>query len=319
MQISALTDIVEGELLNFPSISFITQTHTDINKVNEGDAYFAKDSLDIQKAIKQGAFAIILDFDYEIIDREIAWIKIHSFSKAIKNILRYKLLEFETKFIYVNKIFFNLLNIFKTKELSNVILIQDNISENFELLNNLENNKLIFGTNLNLLNALSGEVMTLENKKFPINNLTSHSLFETSFSYKNKFFDKIKLPTLYINDLLHQLELFEYNLDLKKLTNFNLFRPVFVNRSKQMVSYGETNRFILANQDNDIANIEINYLNSYYSYGNIKEIDTDKLSNEEIYQKIKELEFNALYCKNISINKIIFILETNHKINTLTI
>ena len=319
MQISALTDIVEGSLLNSPSISFITQTHTNIKKVNEGDAFFAKTQDEIEQAIKKGAFAIIFDFHTEIIDTEIAWIKVESFHKAASNILRYKLLEHKNKFIKTNKIFFNLLNIFKTKELSNVILLKNDLTKDFEVLNDLESERLIFGTDLELLNAISGDVMILENKKFDIRNLTSHSLFETSFSHKDKFFDKIKLPTVYINDLLQQLELFNYTLDLKKLNNFNLFKPVFVNKSKQIVPYGQTNRFILASQDEDISNIEISYLTEHYGYGDIKILETAYLSEDKIYQTIKELDFNALYCKDSDIDKIISILEKNHKIDTLII
>lgn len=319
MQISALTDIVEGKLQNSPSISFITQIHTNIKKVNEGDAFFATNQKDVQIAIKQGVFAIIYNFEVDIIDNEIAWIKVDNFTKAITNVLRYKLMAFKTKFINTNKIFFNLLNIFKTKELSHVILLEDNLHQDFETLNSLENDKLIFGTNLEFLNAISGDVMILENKQYKVNNLTSHSLFETSFSYEDKFFDKIKLPTVYINDLLQQLELFNYNLDLKKLNHFNLFKPVFVNRSKQIVPYGQTNRFILASIDKDIANIESDYLNSHYSYGNIQILDTTALSDDEIYQAIKKLEFNALYCIGTSIDTIVSILEDNHKVDTLTI
>ena len=319
MQISALTDIVEGKLLNSPSISFITQSHTNIKKVNEGDAFFAQSQDDIEQAIKKGAFAIILDFKTEIIDNEIAWIKVDSFSKAVSNILRYKLLEHKNKFIKTNKIFFNLLNIFKNKELANVILLQNDLTKDFEVLNALESEKLIFGTNLRLLNAISGDVMILENEQFEILNLTSHSLFETSFSHKDKFFDKIKLPTVYINDLLQQLELFDYHLDLKKLNNFNLFKPVFLNKSKQIVPYGQTNRFLLASNDEDIAQIEINYLREHYSYGNIEVLDTHALSDDEIFQNIKQLDFNALYCKNSTIDKIITIIEQNHKIDTLII
>ncbi len=319
MQISALTDIVEGRLLNSPAISFITQTHTNIKKVNEGDAFFAQNNKDIANAINKGAFAIILDFESEIIDDEIAWIKIENFSKAITNVLRYKLLKHKNRFIKTNKIFFNLLDIFKTKELSNVILLRDNLIEDFESLNTLESDKLIFSTNLKLLNAISGDVMILENKKFDIQNLTSHSLFETSFSYKDKFFDKIRLPTVYINDLLQQLELFDYKLDLKKLHNITLFKPIFVNKSKQIVPYGQTNSFILASLDNEIAAIEIDYLLEYYKYGDIKILDTKTLTEDTIYQKIKELQFNALYCKNISIEKLYSILEKNHKIDTLII
>jgi len=319
MQISALTDIVEGKLLNSPSISFITQTHTNIKKVNEGDAFFAQNELEIEVAIKKGAFAIIIDFESEIVDNEIAWIKVENFSKAVSNVLRYKLLEHKNKFIKTNKIFFNLLSIFKTKELANVILLQNNLTKDFEVLNTLESEKLIFGTNLQLLNAISGDVMILENQEFNIQNLTSHSLFETSFSHKDKFFDKIKLPTVYINDLLQQLELFEYKLDLKKLNNFNLFKPVFVNKSKQIVPYGQTNRFILASKDEEISNIEIDYLKEHYGYGDIKILETRELTENEIYQAIKKLNFNALYCTNSSIDKIISILEKNHQIDTLII
>jgi len=319
MQISALTDIVEGRLLNSPSISFITQTHTNIKKINEGDAFFAQNQLDIEEAISKGAFAIITDFTPDILDNEIAWIQVEDFLKSVSNILRYKLLEHKNKFIKTNKIFFNLLNIFKNKELANVILLQNDLVKDFEILNSLESEKLIFGTDLELLNAISGDVMILENEQFNILNLTSHSLFETSFSHKDKFFDKIKLPTVYINDLLQQLELFNYQLDLKKLNNFNLFKPVFLNKSKQIVPYGQTNRFILANQDNDIARIEIDYLKEYYSYGDIQILDTLGLSDDEIFYKIKSIDCNALYCKNITIDSVISILERNHKIDTLII
>lgn len=319
MQISALTDIVEGKLLNFPSISFITQIHTNIKKVNEGDAFFAKNSKDIKNAIDKGAFAIILDFEHDIIDNEIAWIQVDNFTKAITNVLRYKLLEHKNQFIKTNKIFFQLLDIFKNKELANVILLQNNLCDDFEVLHNLQTNALVFGTEVEFLNAISGDVMILKNTTFEIKNLTSHSLFETSFSYQDKFFDKIKLPTVYINDLLQQLELFEYNLDLKKLNNFNLFKPVFVNKSREIVSYGQTNRFILANLDNDIAKVEINYLSNHYGYGNIQVLDTLNLSDDEIFLNIKKLNFNALYCKNVSINKIITILEKNIKLTPLII
>jgi len=319
MQISALTDIVEGKLLNSPSISFITQSHTNIKKVNEGDAFFAQNEIEIQNAIKKGAFAIIVDFEPNISDNEIAWILVDDFLKAVSNVLRYKLLEHKNKFIKTNKIFFNLLEIFKTKDLSNVILLHNDLINDFEILNNLESEKLIFGTDLSLLNAISGDVMILGDKQYSIKNLTSHSLFETSFSHKETFFDKIKLPTVYINDLLQQLELFEYKLDLKKLNNFNLFKPVFVNKSKQIVPYGQTNRFILASSDDDISNIEINYLEEHYAYGNIQVLETKYLTEDEIYENIKRLNFNALYCKHSNIDQIISILEKNHKIDTLTI
>ncbi|MEA2019291.1 MAG: hypothetical protein U9N59_12655 [Campylobacterota bacterium] len=319
MQITALTDIVEGKLLNTPAISFITQIHTNISKINEGDAFFTSKQSKIEVAIEKGAFSIIVDFEPNIVDDEIAWIKVDNLNKAISNILRYKLLNNNIKYIHTNKIFFKFLNIFKTKEMSHVVSLTNNLSNDFELLNSCENDKLIFGTNLKFLNAIGTNVLTLKHENYDIKNLTSHSLFETSFSHKDKFFDKLKLPTVYIDDLLQQLELFEYKLDMRKLNNFDLFKPIFINKSNQIVNFGQTNKFILANKDIEICDIEINYLKNHYSYGEIEVLNVEKLNNNEIFQNIKNLKFNALYIVGCDIKKIIDILEQNYTTHTLTI
>lgn len=316
MQITALTDIVEGELLNSPAISFITQIHTNISKVNEGDAFFATSKSEIQKAIKKGAFAIIFDFDFDIIDDEIAWIKTLNMNKSISNILRFKLLEYKIKYIHTNKIFFNLLGIFKTKELSHVLQLSNDIKENFELLNYCTKDKIIFGTDLKFLNAIGTDILSLKEQKYDVKNLTMHSLFETSFSYKDKFFDKIKLPKVYINDMIQQLELFEYKLDLKKLNHFELFKPLFINKSFQIVPFGQTNRFIVANKDNDVAKIEIEYLKKYYNYANVVILDATFLPYSELFLKIQTITFNALYIKGVSIETILKILEDNYDENS---
>lgn len=319
MQITALTDIVEGNLLNTPAISFVTQIHTNILKINEGDAFLTSNQSDIELAIKKGIFSLIVDFEPNITDDEIAWILVDDLNKAISNILRYKLLNSNIKYIHTNKIFSKFLNIFTTKEMTHVISLTDNLSDDFELLNNLKNDKLIFGTNLKFLNAIGTNVSILKHKNYDIKNLTSHSLFETSFSYKDKFFDKLKIPTVYIDDLLQQLEFFEYKLDMKKLNNFDLFRPIFINKSNQIVNFGQTNKFILANKDIKICDIEINYLKSNYNYGKIEILNIEQLSYDEIFQRIKSLQFNALYIKGCDIKIIIDILEQNYTTHTLTI
>lgn len=311
MQITSLTDIVEGKLQNSPAISFITQIHTNVSKVNEGDAFFILNQKDIKKALAKNAFAIIYQEDIEIVDEEVAWIKVDDINKAISNVLRYKLINYKNGYIHTNKVFFKLLKLFKSKELSHVITLKDDISLNFELLNSLEENKLIFSTDLHFLENISSDVVTLQDKKFELQNLTKHSLFETSCSYQDKFFDKIKLPRVYIDYLLQQLELFEYKLDMKKLNSFDLFRPIFINKSSQIVPFGQTNRFIIANIDDDIANLEIEYLKQNYSYARLEVLDTQDLDEQDILKEIQQRSFNALYCKNISHDTIISILHDN--------
>jgi len=317
MQITALTDIVEGQLVNTPSISFVTQIDTNIAKVNEGDAFFATNEEDIPKAIEKGAFAIIYEFETAIIDNEIAWIKVDNLEKAISNILRFNLLKYNIKYIHTNKVFFKFLKTFKSKERSYIVTLQDNLSVDFELLNSIIEDKMIFGTNVDFLESIGTNIVSLENKIYDIKNLTTHSLFETSFSYKDKFFDTIKIPTVYINDLLQQLELFEYKVDLKKLNNFNLFKPIFINKSNQIVQFGQTNRFILTNEDKEICSIEIAYLKKYYSYADIKVIDTSNYNKDKIFSYIKNNNFNALYLCGTTHKTIIEILENNYTDNRL--
>jgi hypothetical protein len=311
MQITSLTDIVEGKLQNSPAISFITQIHTNITKVNEGDAFFVLEEEDISKALQSNAFAIIYQGEQEILDQEVAWIQVDNIQKAITNVLRYKLIEFKNGYIHTNKVFFKLLKLFKSKELSHVITLKDDIVSNFELLNSIEENKLIFSTDLKFLENISSDVVTLKDKKFELQNLTKHSLFETSCSYGERFFDKIKLPRVYIDYLLQQLELFEYKLDMKKLNSFDLFKPIFINKSDQIVPFGQTNRFIIANIDEDIADLEINYLKKNYAYAKLEVIDTKRLTIQEILQAIRQRKFNALYCKNISHDTVVSILHDN--------
>ena len=53
MQISSLIDIIDGRLLNHPSISFIYSFKTDPSKVKEGDLFIAKNLDDIECAVKK--------------------------------------------------------------------------------------------------------------------------------------------------------------------------------------------------------------------------------------------------------------------------
>ena len=107
------------------------------------------------------------------------------------------------------------------------------------------------------------------------------------------------------------MELFEYKVDLKRLNNFELFKPIFINKSTQIVPMGQTNRFILANTNDEISKLEISFLKEFYSYATIKVIDVTTFEDEEIFQEIKKQNFNALYLKGRLIKDINKILEQN--------
>ena len=59
MQISSILDIVDGSLLNSPSISFIYSIKTNSHKVKEGDLFIARNLNEIEVAFKDWTFACI--------------------------------------------------------------------------------------------------------------------------------------------------------------------------------------------------------------------------------------------------------------------
>lgn len=116
MKISSIIDIIDGELLSSPSISFVYNIKVNSKKIVEGDLFIAKNPNDIEEAIANGAFAIIYDFDdINIVDNEIAWIKVKSTEESLIKLFRFKLSHLELEVYYCDKISFDLLNLLEAQ------------------------------------------------------------------------------------------------------------------------------------------------------------------------------------------------------------
>ena len=315
MKISSLNDIVNGKLQNIPSISFVTQIQIDITKVNEGDAFISSSKEDIIQAVKKGAFAIITTTILDIIDDEIAWIKIDNINNAIGKILRYKLQSVQTKYVAIDTIFYQFLQLFYNKE-QNIIILKDDILDDYSALNNTLDTRVIFSTNIEFLKQIGTNVEQQSISSYDINNLITHSLFETTFSYKDKFFERLKLPKLYINYLLEYCTMFGYDLEFKKLSQLQLLKPIFINKSCEVIGNGQSNRFLLCSTDDTISKFEIDHLCKIYNYAKVEVVSIEDMSNNLIIN-INNLSFNALYIKGIKRVELLSLLESNKTNQTL--
>jgi ferrochelatase len=120
VQISSILDIIDGKLLNSPSISFIYSIKTNAKKVKEGDLFIAKDLNDIELAIKNSAFAIIVEENHPIIDNEIAWIKVTSLETTVIKLIRYKLSILNLEAYSCDKVTYQLLRIYSSAFLKSI-------------------------------------------------------------------------------------------------------------------------------------------------------------------------------------------------------
>ena len=129
MQISSLIDIIGGRLLNQPSISFIYSFKTDPSKVKEGDLFIALKLDDIELAVKNGAFAVIIENLFPIIDKEIAWIRVDSIEKCLIQLIRFKLAHFDLEAYSCDDISYDLLKSFSNNTSKSIKFIPEKLEE----------------------------------------------------------------------------------------------------------------------------------------------------------------------------------------------
>ena len=331
MQISSILDIVDGSLLNSPSISFIYSIKTNALKVKEGDLFIAKNINEIDLAIRNGAFAIIFDTNVPIIDNEIAWIKVKDIDISIIKLIRFKLAIKNIEAFYCNKIIYDLLKIYSTHFLKNVRLVPNKLENTFRFIDEIEDNDILISCNKNILDNIYPKNKDFDhiNKLNEIDNLIEHSLFETSFSYENVYFSRLKISSLYITDFLKVFNFFKQNLDLTKLKSFYNFKPLFLDRNLNLVEFGKSDKFIICQNNEDLYENEISYMKKQYkyaknifitsSYVNYLSKDEQILMTdiEQLKPILRKLKFNGIYILGFNYNEVYEYLIKSENIQTL--
>ena len=329
MQISSILDIVDGELLNSPSISFIYSIKTNAKKVKEGDLFIAKNSNDIELAIKHGAFAIIIEENFPIIDNEIAWIKVKEIEISIIKLIRYKLSVLNLEAYFCDIVAYQLLKLYSSSFSKRIKLIPNKLENLFKNIDELEEKNIIVSSNPEILNKIYPQ-----NKNFneitttlEIENLIEHSLFETSFSFKGVYFSKLKISSLYLAQFLRVYNFLDGNLDFNKLKQFNNLKPLFIDRNLNLIEFGKSDRFIICQDIKNLYEYEILYLKIKYKYAKtlfitlsyIKYLPQEEqiiINNlDELKPMLKKLKFNAVYLIGFNYNQVQeYFLKNEHQL-----
>jgi hypothetical protein len=331
VQISSILDIVDGSLQNSPSISFIYSIKTNALKVKEGDLFIAKNINEIELAIRNGAFAIIFDTNVPIIDNEIAWIKVKNIDISIIKLIRFKLAIKNIEAFYCNKIIYDILKIYSTHFSKNIRLVPNKLENTFRFIDEIEDSDILISCNKNILDNIYPKNKNFDNinKLNEIDNLIEHSLFETSFSYENIYFSRLKISSLYITDFLKVFNFFKQNLDLTKLKSFYNFKPLFLDRNLSLVEFGKSDKFIICQNNEDLYENEISYMKKQYKYAKnifITSSYVDYLSKDEqilmndieqLKPILRKLKFNGIYILGFNYNEVYKYLIKSENIQTL--
>ena len=87
MRIDTIVNLVDGELVNSGYISEINQFSNNLKKVKRENLFISNDIEEIKEAIKKGAYGVLFSKDINIIDDEIAWIKVDNIQDALFRLL----------------------------------------------------------------------------------------------------------------------------------------------------------------------------------------------------------------------------------------
>jgi ferrochelatase len=260
MKISDILDICNGNLVNFPFISSIEGIATQPNKIKRGDLFFALDTKEIESAVNKGAYAIIFDKPTQVTDYEIAWIKVDSVQSAINKFIRYEIANNPKKFFLVNSFQYQLIEqIVSTKQVS---MLSDDYLENYHNIVNSSDNLFISNDKeyLEFIASKYDELDIIETSEFE---LKTSSTFELSFTFNRKLYDKVKIASLFANDLfkvIKFLTLKGIDFNLSDIESFSHFHPIYVDGYFSEKEYGKSDRVLIFEPDEELVQDEIDYL-----------------------------------------------------------
>jgi ferrochelatase len=307
VKITSILDIIDGKLLNSPSISFIYSFKTNVSKVKEGDLFIAYNLDDVQIAIDKGAFAIITQNVYPITDKEIAWIRTDNLDFSLIKLIRYKFAHFNLSAFYCKDISYEFIKTLSSLSSKNIKLLPKEIKNFVSCIDDINDETIIVSNDTKVLNKIYPNNSDFEKENFLISNLVEHSMFEVSFTYKDNYFQRIKIPSIYIEEFLRVytfLDIKEF--DDSRLKNFNFFKPMFLDKNLDIVEFGKSDKFIISQNKISLIKKETNYLKSKFTYGKIIYITSSYINllpkDQIILEELSEIKhilknqlFNALY------------------------
>ena len=331
MKISSIVDIVDGELLNSPSISFINNISSDANKVKTSDMFIAKNIEDLKIALQNGAYAVIFEKDFEVIDNEIAFIKVKNLELALLKIIRYKLSTLKIKSYFCTDETFDMLKLYQNNHTKPIFLISKNIEKAFKFIDDIKDGDILISKNKKLLESIYPDIKEFEKKldENSIKNLIKHSLFELSFSYKDIYFSKLRLSKIYLNSFLNIYDFFKGNIDISKLKLYSNFKAIFIDKNFEPIESWKSDSFIICQTNKNLIPIEIAYLKNEFRYAKTIFVSKYKISFldekeqiiinniEDLKNILKNLKFNCVYLIGFTNQESFEFLQNSQKLQAL--
>lgn len=310
MRLVNVLALINGKLVNEPFINSFTNIVFEAKAVKRGDLFIAFHESEIEDAIFNGAYGIVFDKPTQISDNEIAWIKVENIEDAHKKLLRFRLIEQKVTAYECDQVSLELAKQIITD--SSLIIIDSDLKNVSKILWNLEENSTIL-YNPTLFDAdLFTTTIVLEPSSQKNIKVIDKTLFETSFIYDEKFYERQIISPLFISNLESLLTLFKklgINHRLKKFTTIEHFEAVYVSKNLEVKDFGSSDKVLIFEREFNLVEMEMEFLqknapwakkvyllpNSYKKrYAHSKNIFFYK-TKKELKKLVKDVISNFIY------------------------
>lgn len=223
MKLATVVDICGGQLLNAPGINYVTNIRTNPARVKREDLFIATNNDEIKDAVARGAFCVIFSGECEILDQDVAFVKVGSVAFAILAFFRYLFASKNFPAFLVSKYEYEIAkSIAKSKDLAFVD------TGNLTLI--LEDLELMPAKMFVFYEDLLGQNIFFNAQKIPPASFapTKVSLFQTAFLLQETY-HSAEIFRLFSQDLLNVVSFFaaqgvEFNVKNIRLTSFEVIR-----------------------------------------------------------------------------------------------
>lgn len=245
MKIKDILNLTEGKLTNTPKVQAIGAATVYYSKVDHGDLFFSSNQEEIDKAIENGAYAIVYD-DENIIkkDDEIAWIKVSNIQLAAFKLIRYVIIRKEAKFYLLSEHEITFLKMV-IQHKGNVSFIPKDWRKAFEQILNSDGT-LFVGTDKELMQLINPDVEKINREVDGY--LISDTLFKSTFKVDGFVYQEKELIPFHLEYLLRAVDFcnlhdMPYTMDRIKYTKH--FLPVFIDGKLRSTQASKSDRVVI--------------------------------------------------------------------------
>jgi hypothetical protein len=270
MRLENTLALIQGTLLNDPSITAFDSIAFESKRVNRGNLFIGTDPEAIDEAVRNGAYGIVSDREMEVSDPEIAWIRVDSVENALIRLLRFRLIEKEPEVYRCDPITVKLAAQIDTS--GTVIVLTDGVFPIFRQLWECEKHaRILFSP------ALTPESIFTVVNDLPKNagdeiTIIEQTLFETSFIYENHFYERQLLSPFfipYLERLLHFFKSRKISFRLRNFAPIAHFEAIFTNSALERKEFGASDKVLIFEPSFELVEAQINFLKRQANWARI--------------------------------------------------